>query len=323
MNELLQVRDLHVAFPGERADVPAVRGVSFCVAPGETLAIVGESGSGKTVTSLACMGLLPSSARVRTGGIVFQGQDLLQLDPESMRRLRGHRLSMIFQDPMSALNPYLRIERQLCEVLETHENLHRNAARIRSIEALRAVGIPDPEKRIDSYPHQLSGGQRQRVLIAMALLCRPALLLADEPTTALDVTVQAQILDLLKRLQRESAMAIVLITHDLGAVAGMASRVLVMYAGRIVEEGSTEQIFRHPRHPYTRGLLRSLPRPGSAAGVRLEAIPGQPPDPTALPPGCAFAPRCSLRQNRCESAEPALAEIQAGQRSACLEWGKL
>lgn len=342
MNALLEIQDLQVAFRGDEGEIPAVRGVSFSVAPGETLALVGESGSGKTASALACMGLLPSTARVQAASIRFQDKDLLRLDAESLRKLRGNRIAMIFQDPMTSLNPYMRVGRQLAEVLETHEGIGGQAARKRCVDALWEVGIPDADVRVDSYPHQLSGGQRQRVLIAMALLCKPALLFADEPTTALDVTVQAQILRLLQDLKRKHAMSMLLITHDLGVVANTASRVLVMYAGRIVEEGPTEEIFRRPKHPYTAGLLRSLPDFAAFASdtenstangktkKRLAAIPGQPPDPSQLPAGCPFHPRCERRVARCENEEPGLLQASSEtlpsgseRRSACFEWEKL
>jgi oligopeptide transport system ATP-binding protein len=290
---LLAVRDLCVYFNAEHGTVKAVDGVSFEIAPGEVLGLVGESGSGKTVTNLALLGLLSRPpAFYPRGEVHFGGRELLHAPDEVWRQLRGKRIAMIFQDPMTSLNPYLSIERQLSEVLEHHEGLPRRAARARSIAMLAKVGIADPAQRIDAYPHELSGGMRQRVAIAMALLCEPQLLIADEPTTALDVTVQAQVLQLIREVQRGTSMSVILITHDLGVVAGMADRVAVMYAGRIVESARTEELFANPRHPYTRGLLASIPRMDLPRTAALTPIVGLPPDLSNLPAGCPFRPRC-------------------------------
>ncbi|HKU41862.1 MAG TPA: ABC transporter ATP-binding protein [Polyangiales bacterium] len=305
MSAALSVRDLCVYFRTEQGEVKAVDGVSFDVQPGEVLGIVGESGSGKSVTSLAVMGLLPQPpAHFPRGEVLFGGKSLLRSSDRELRAIRGKRIAMIFQDPMTSLNPYLTIERQLSEVLELHESLSRSAARQRAVAMLAKVGIPDAERRIDSYPHELSGGMRQRVMIAMALLCGPELLIADEPTTAVDVTIQAQILALIKELQAGSAMSVILITHDLGVVAGMAHRVAVMYAGRIVEAAETSELFENPKHPYTRALLASVPRLDTPPGTALASIPGLPPDLSNLDAGCPFRPRCPLAMPRCASAYP-------------------
>jgi oligopeptide transport system ATP-binding protein len=322
MNEpLLQVRDLQVEFRSEGTVVRAVDGVSFELEPGRTLGIVGESGSGKSVTSLAILRLVPDPpGRIAGGSIRFAGQDLLSLPERDMRRLRGKRIAMIFQDPMTSLNPYLRVGRQLEEVLELHEGCTRAAARRQSIAMLERVGIPDAARRIDRYPHEFSGGMRQRVMIAMALLCRPELLLADEPTTALDVTVQAQILDLVRELRDEMRTAVILITHDLGVVAGMADDVAVMYAGRIVEHAPAQQLFAAPRHPYTLGLLHSIPRLESDAET-LTPIPGRPPDPRRREPGCPFAPRCGFVFARCHAEHPGLRQVAEAHHAAC--WAEI
>jgi oligopeptide/dipeptide ABC transporter ATP-binding protein len=302
---LLRIRDLRTYFRTDDGVVKAVDGVSFDLRAGETLGIVGESGSGKSVASLSLLKLVPQPpGYFPSGEIHFAGRDLMQTTEADMRRLRGNRLAMIFQDPMTSLNPYLTIERQLTEVLELHRGQSRRQARAGALQMLVRVGIPDPERRLCAFPHELSGGMRQRVMIAMALLCEPQLLIADEPTTALDVTIQAQILTLIKKLQAELGTSVILITHDLGVVAGMADRVAVMYAGRIVETGPVEQIFAHPRHPYTRGLLRSVPRLDGAPDEALAPIAGLPPDLSALPPGCPFRPRCDRAQERCAREYP-------------------
>jgi oligopeptide transport system ATP-binding protein len=318
---VLSVRDLCVYFHSEQGVVKAVDGVSFDVRPGEVLGIVGESGSGKSVTNLAVMGLLPRPpAFFPRGEVHFAGRSLLAAPEHELRSLRGRRVAMVFQDPMSSLNPYLTIERQLTEVLEVHERVPRAEARARAVDMLARVGIPDPDRRIDAHPHELSGGMRQRVMIAMALLCGPELLIADEPTTAVDVTIQAQILELIRDLQQggahvqraartsapdpERPMSVILITHDLGVVAGMADRVAVMYAGRIVESAETEALFRNPRHPYTRGLLQSVPRLTGPRGASLASIPGLPPDLSNLDGGCPFRPRCGLAMPRCAESYP-------------------
>ncbi|MCB9519653.1 MAG: ABC transporter ATP-binding protein [Myxococcales bacterium] len=308
---LLEVRDLVVSFATPHGRVRAVDGVSFHVAPRETVAIVGESGSGKSVTQLAILGLLPSPpARIESGGAQFDGRDLLALSPRELRGIRGRDVAMVFQDPMTSLNPFLTVGRQLEEVLEIHTKLGRRERRDRAIEALRSVGIAEPERRVDAHPHQMSGGMRQRVLIAMALICSPKLVIADEPTTALDVTVQAQVLELLQETTRAVGAAVVLISHDLGVVAGVADRVVVLYAGRVCESGPTRDVFHTPAHPYTRGLLDSVPRLDTH-GERLVPIPGLPPDPARRPPGCPFAPRCALADDRCRVDAPALRPTSA------------
>jgi oligopeptide/dipeptide ABC transporter ATP-binding protein len=311
---LLDVRDLRVVFRGEEGDVPAVRGVSLRIDAGETLALVGESGCGKSVTALALMRLLEANGRIEGGEIRFRGQDLRAVDDEGMRRIRGAQIGMVFQEPMTSLNPVFRIGDQIAEVLELHRGLPRREARRAAVELLRRVRIPDPERRVDQYPHELSGGMKQRVMIAIALACQPSLLIADEPTTALDVTIQAQILELLRALQRESGLAILLITHDLGVVAQFAERVAVMYAGEIVEEAPVREIFGSPLHPYTRALLRALPRAGRRG--RLEAIEGTVPSPRELPAGCAFATRCREALATCISEPPPVVRV-AGRPVRC------
>ncbi|MFT7621451.1 MAG: oligopeptide transport system ATP-binding protein [Myxococcota bacterium] len=305
MAKLLEVDNLRVQFRTDRGNVNAVNGVSFSLEPGETLGIVGESGSGKSVTSLAVMGLLASPPAVVTADkIHFDGADLLSVSREQLRKLRGNRISMIFQDPMTSLNPFLRVSRQLTEVLEIHQGLGRKEALRKVIEMLERVGIPGAGSRVHAYPHEFSGGMRQRVMIAMSLLCEPEVLIADEPTTALDVTIQAQILELLKELQEERGMAIVLITHDLGVVAGSAETVMVMYGGRVMERAGIRELFADPRHPYTRGLLRSVPRLDDLGGSELYSIPGRPPIITDLLQGCPFADRCDSVQDRCRAEVP-------------------
>lgn len=314
---ILEVHDLRVEFRSEDGIAPAVDGVSFALAPGRTLGLVGESGSGKSVTCLAILRLVPDPpGRIAGGSIHFAGQDLLHIPGEEMRRLRGRRLAMIFQDPMTSLNPYLKVSRQLTEVLELHEGTPPGEARARAIAMLERVGIPDASRRIDAYPHQWSGGMRQRVMIAMALLCKPTVLLADEPTTALDVTVQAQILDLIGELQRDLGTAVLLVTHDLGVVAGRADAIAVMYAGRIVEQAPAAALFAEPRHPYTLGLLRSIPRL-AAERARLTPIPGRPPGVQLRPPGCPLAPRCDFVHERCHREDPLLREVGPQHRAAC------
>jgi oligopeptide transport system ATP-binding protein len=309
---MLQVDNLHTHFHTDDGVVRAVDGVSFHLDRGEVLGIVGESGSGKSVTSLSIMGLIAKPpGRHPAGRVVFDGMDLLGLPEAKMREIRGDRIAMIFQDPMTSLNPYLTVERQLTEVLEHHRGLSRRAARAQALAVLERVGIPDAERRLGAYPHEFSGGMRQRVMIAMALLCEPELLIADEPTTALDVTIQAQILELIATLRRSLGMAVLLITHDLGVVAGMADRVLVMYAGRVVETGGIDEIFADPRHPYTRGLLQSVPRLDEDKRAKLVPIAGLPPDLSNLPPGCAFAPRCTDREDACLAENPAPVGLRA------------
>jgi len=300
---VLKVEGLRTHFHTDDGVVKAVDGVSFEVEAGKILGLVGESGSGKSVTNLSVLRLVPTPpGRYEGGRILFHGEDVLSMPEAKLRSLRGNRIAMIFQDPMTSLNPYLRVSRQIGEVLELHEGLSRSEARSRSIELLERVGIPDPTKRVDQYPHEFSGGMRQRVMIAMALACKPELLLADEPTTALDVTIQAQILDLIKGLCRDLGTAVILVTHDLGVVAGLADDVAVMYAGRIVERGPVVPLFREPQHPYTEGLLASVPRLDTRGA--LTPIEGLPPNVADLPPGCAFAARCPHVEDRCGEAPP-------------------
>jgi len=325
---LLQVTDLRVEFVTDMGVVPAVDGLSFSIAPGETLVIVGESGSGKSVTSLAIMGLIPRPpGRIAGGKILFRGRDgqtrdLVQADARTLQKLRGADMAMIFQEPMSALNPVYTIGQQIDETLLLHERMSGRAARARGVEMLTLLGIPEPARRYDAYPHQLSGGMRQRAMIAMALCCRPSLLIADEPTTALDVTVQAQILDLIRRLQKELGMAVIFITHNLGVAAEIADRILVMYAGQAVETGPTWAIFRDTRMPYTRGLLASVPRLGlDREAAPLHAIPGNVPNLADLPAGCAFAPRCEhARPAPCGERRPDLQSCGPDHDVRCARW---
>ncbi|WP_298817200.1 ABC transporter ATP-binding protein [Chloroflexus sp.] len=318
MAPLLEVRDLRTYFQTQDGIVKAVDGVSFYVNRGETLGIVGESGCGKSVTSLSIMRLIPTPpGKIVSGQILFDGDDLLQASEEEMRHIRGNRIAMIFQDPMTSLNPVLTIGRQITESLELHLKLTKKEARDRAIELLDMVGIPSASKRLDNYPHQFSGGMRQRVMIAMALSCNPELLIADEPTTALDVTIQAQILELINRLREELGTAVILITHDLGVVAGMTDRVTVMYAGKVVEEGPTHEIFANPRMPYTIGLLRSIPRLDEERGRRLKPIRGLPPNLIDLPPICPFSPRCDYAREECLTSAPELRSVGADHRAAC------
>ena len=320
MATALDVRDLSVCFDTQHGDVQAVDSVSFSIEEGETLGLVGESGSGKSVSSLAVMGLIPSPPGVVTADAILLGdRDLTSLNAEALRKVRGKEVAMVFQDPMTSLNPLLTVGRQLTEVLEVHEGLSQREAFQRAARGLGDVGIPAPEDRLAAYPHELSGGMRQRVMIAMALLCNPKVLIADEPTTALDVTIQAQILELMKELQERHGTAILLITHDLGVVAGMSDRVNVMYAGRIVETADTAPLFDAPCHPYTQGLLGSIPDLTGVVGEDLYSIPGQPPDLAELPPGCAFAPRCERARDECTAAVPATLEPAADRLSACLD----
>ncbi len=303
---LLAVEDLRTAFRTSKGTVRAVDGVSFTLGRGKTLGVVGESGSGKTVLSRSIMGLLPTRDVERSGTVRFAGHDMTALSPAELRQVWGAELSMIFQDPMTALNPVVRIGRQITESLRLHLDMDRKEARATAVELLRSVGIPSPEERIRWYPHQLSGGMRQRVMIAIALACAPRLVLADEPTTGLDVTVQAQILDLLADLQHERHMAMILVTHDLGVVATRADEIVVMYAGRVVEQAPTGSLFTHTRMPYTRALMDSIPRLSDPSGTRLRAISGRPPDLLHPPPGCRFAPRCPYVQPKCLEREPPL-----------------
>lgn len=315
---LLSVTDLRTYFHTRSGVYRAVDGVNFSLERGETLGIVGESGSGKSVTCYSIMGLIPTPpGRIESGTAVFDGVDLLHCTPTQSRAIRGKRVAMIFQDPMTSLNPYMRISDQLMEPLLIHENLSKSAARQRALAALDSVGINDPDKRINLYPHEFSGGMRQRVMIAMALITKPELLIADEPTTALDVTVQAQILELIKKMQRELGMAVIFITHDLGVVSGLCDRVQVMYAGRIVESADTRTLFHSPRHPYTRALQRSIPAL-QPKGTELYTISGMPPDLSKPLPGCGFSARCEHATDLCRATTPALATISPTHAQSCL-----
>lgn len=318
-NQLLSIHDLSVSFFTEEGDVRAVEGVGFDVSAGKTVAVVGESGCGKSVTALSILRLIPDPpGRIVAGRIMFRGEDILGLSEKQMRRIRGNDIAMIFQEPMTSLNPVYTVGDQIVEAIELHQEKKGQAAWAHAVEMLRLVGIADPDQRVREYPHQMSGGMRQRVMIAMALSCDPALLIADEPTTALDVTIQAQILELLDELQKRNNMSVLLITHDLGVVAENADDVVVMYASKIVETANVEAIFDKPLHPYTKGLLRSLPRLGGKKD-RLEVIAGSVPDPLNFPAGCKFHPRCPLGRNdsRCRSVEPELREVDPGRNVAC------
>ncbi len=325
-DRLLEVNDLKTYFDTDEGTVRAVDGVSFHISRGETLAVVGESGSGKSVTSLSAMRLIPTPpGRIADGEILFEGRDLVTRPEAEMRRIRGNEISMIFQEPMTSLNPVYTVGDQIAEAIVLHQGKSNREALRMSAEMLDLVGIPEPEKRIKNYPHQMSGGMRQRVMIAMALSCGPKLLIADEPTTALDVTIQAQILDLMRNLQNEIGMSILFITHDLGVVAEMADRVVVMYAGRAVEEGDVKDIFGAPKMPYTLGLLNSIPRVDKAAEhqQRLEAIPGNVPNPLYLPEGCAFHPRCRFVIDECKDEIPLLLDSGEGHMVRCIRWNEL
>jgi oligopeptide/dipeptide ABC transporter ATP-binding protein len=315
MTVLLDVRDLRVSVPGRDRAVQIVDGIDFTVAAGSVFGLAGESGCGKTMTALALLGLLPPTAQT-AGTAVFDGRDLLRLRPNELRAIRGRKLAMVFQDPNASLHPMLSIERQMTEHLRTHLRMDRAQAHQRAVELLEQVRIPDPESALRAFPHQFSGGMRQRIQIAMALACEPELLIADEPTTALDVTVQAGILRLLDGLRRSRGLAIILITHDLGVLSALADTVTVMYAGRIVETGATADVIQHSRHPYTRGLLESLPHP-DAANEPLVPIRGAPPSPAQRPSGCAFHPRCAFTLDSCRSELPALVDLPGGRRLAC------
>ena len=315
---LLEVRDLRTHFFTQDGVVHAVNGISYHLNEGETLGIVGESGCGKSVGVLSLMRLIPMPPGKIVGGeVLFQGRDLMRISDEEMRSVRGNKIAMIFQDPMTSLNPVLTIGRQVSEALELHLGMSKREARRRTIELLEMVGIPMAASRVDDYPHQFSGGMRQRVMIAMALSCNPQLLIADEPTTALDVTIQAQIVDLVKKLRDEIGMAIIWITHDLGVVAGLANRVAVMYAGYIVEEAPVKELYKDPRHPYTIGLLGSLPRLDEARRRRLTSIEGLPPDLIGLPQGCPFYERCNYRIDHCLAENPPLEPVAPNHKAAC------
>jgi len=314
---LLSVKDLRTYFETEDGTVKAVDGVSFELKQGETLGIVGESGSGKSVANLSLMRLIPDPpGKIVSGSIIFDGRDVLKLSPREVRDIRGKRIAMIFQDPMTSLNPFMRVSKQLMEVTQLHLGHTKAQARKHAIKMLEQVGIPDARERVDSYPHEFSGGMRQRVMIAMALSCQPELLIADEPTTALDVTIQAQILDLIKRLKAETGASVILITHDLGVVAGMTDHIIVMYAGKIFEQPATTELFARPGNPYTRGLLRSVPDPTDEQG-KLYQIPGVPPDLAHLPPGCPFAPRCERVEDVCKRQFPPFVQLSRGHYSLC------
>ena len=321
MNHLLEIKNLHTYFQTREGLVCAVEGVSFYLDRGELLGLVGESGCGKSITALSIMRLVAPPGKIVAGEILFEGRDLLKLSNAEMRSMRGNDVAMIFQDPMTSLNPVFTVGEQIAEALRLHRKLSRKDARAAAVEAMREVSIPDPELRANDYPHQLSGGMRQRVMIAMALACDPKVLIADEPTTALDVTIQAQILELLNNLRRTRDLAVLLITHDLGVVAEVADRVAVMYTGKIVEESPVDELFARPKHPYTEGLLRSVPKLTAkdvARKTRLQTIEGTVPRPTALPPGCHFEPRCPYRMPRCREAEIPLYPAGPGVTVRCV-----
>jgi oligopeptide/dipeptide ABC transporter ATP-binding protein len=313
---LLEVRELCVRFAHPAGSVEAVAGVSFDVAPGETVAVVGESGSGKSVASLAVLGLL-GTGRVAAGSVSWRGEELVGATPERMRALRGAEIAMVFQNPMSSLDPLFTVGDQIAEALRAHGSMPRGQARRRAVDLLRDVGIPDPHRRVRSYPHELSGGQQQRVVVAIALACSPALLIADEPTTALDVTVEAQVLRLMRDLQRDRGTALLFITHDMGVVAEMADRVVVLYAGKVVEQGPVEEVLRTPRNPYTRALLDSIPTRAVPRDMPMPAIAGTVPHPLEMPPGCRFHPRCPEALPRCGIEEPGLVDLGPGRASRC------
>jgi oligopeptide transport system ATP-binding protein len=314
---LLEVRDLRTYFDTEDGEVKAVDGISFQLKRGETLGIVGESGSGKSVTNLSIIRLIPSPpGRIVSGQVLFDGKDILALKEADVRRIRGRRIAMIFQDPMTSLNPFMKISRQLMEITQLHLGHTKNQAYAHAVEMLETVGIPDARARVDNYPHEFSGGMRQRVMIAMALSCEPELLIADEPTTALDVTIQAQILELIKTLKRSTGASVILITHDLGVVAGMTDHLIVMYAGKVFEQAPTAELFASPGNPYTKGLLRSVPDP-TTQQTELYQIPGSPPDVAHLPAGCPFAPRCQRAADICSREFPPFVQLTAEHFSLC------
>ena len=320
MPKLVEIRNLITRFYTHEGVVQAVNGISFAVGAGETVGIVGESGCGKSVSMLSIMRLIPEPpGKIEKGQVIFEGRDLLDLGEHEMERLRGSAIAMVFQDPMTSLNPTLAVGFQITEALRLHQGLQGNEVRRRAVELLAMVGIPHPEERLNDYPHQFSGGMRQRAMIAMALSCNPSLLIADEPTTALDVTVQAQIIDLVKRLQNKLGMTVIWITHDLGVVARLVERVVVMYAGYIVEDALIDDLFASPRHPYTLGFLGSLPRPNDPPGTQLSSIPGQPPSLVDPPSGCPFVPRCNYATERCQLENPSLETIGTDHRVACWE----
>ena len=324
MATLLKIRDLRTQFRTQDGVVKAVDGISYDLEEGEILGIVGESGCGKSVSALSIMRLVADPpGKIVGGGVVFDGQDLLKISDSEMRRIRGNRIAMIFQEPMTSLNPVLTIGRQLTETLELHLKMRPSGARKRAAELLTMVGIGDPERTLKEYPHKLSGGMSQRVMVAMAMGCNPKLIIADEPTTALDVTIQAQILELMRSIVTEQGTALIIITHNLGVVARYATRVLVMYGGKIIETGNSQDIYHDTRHPYTLGLLRSVPRLDEPTGTRLTPIEGLPPDLIDLPAGCSFAPRCSFAIDRCTRETPPLMAVSEGHHSACWRWAEL
>jgi oligopeptide transport system ATP-binding protein len=323
-DHLLDVRDLTTRFYTEDGVVFAVNGVSYSLDEGDTLGVVGESGCGKSVHALSIMRLIPiPPGKIEKGEVFFRGRDLLKLRDEEMRRVRGAQIAMIFQDPMTSLNPVLTVGFQITEALKLHQGMSDKDSRDRASELLSMVGIPESTQRLDDYPHQFSGGMRQRAMIAMALSCSPLILIADEPTTSLDVTIQAQIIDLVKRLQDRLGMTVIWITHDLGVVAGLAKKVNVMYAGSVIESGPVKDIYGTPHHPYTVGLLGSLPHPEEVRGTRLYSVRGEPPDLVGLSPGCPFAPRCDYMVERCQTETPFLEEAGSGHSVACWEWQRV
>ena len=318
MSPLLEIKNLRTHFYTFEGVVKAVDGVSYDLEEGETLGLVGESGCGKSVSAMSLMRLIPDPpGKIVDGEILFEGQDVLQLSMDEMRHIRGAKMSMVFQEPMTSLNPVLNLEKQLGETLQLHKGMTKQEARQESVELLARVGIPDPERRVRQYPHQFSGGMRQRVMIAMALSCNPRVIIADEPTTALNVTIQAQILELMKGLTQEFGVAMIVITHNLGVVARYADRMNIMYAGKIIERGESAEIYSNPRHPYTVGLLKSVPRLDLPRRTRLDPIEGQPPDLIAVPKGCAFRERCKWAVDKCATEEPGLESVAEGHYSAC------
>ena len=324
MSPLLEVKNLRTHFYTFEGVVKAVDGVSYDLEEGETLGLVGESGCGKSVSAMSLMRLIPDPpGKIVDGEILFEGQDVLQLSMDEMRHIRGAKMSMVFQEPMTSLNPVLNLEKQLGETLQLHKGMTKQEARQESVELLARVGIPDPERRVRQYPHQFSGGMRQRVMIAMALSCNPRVIIADEPTTALDVTIQAQILELMKGLTQEFGVAMIVITHNLGVVARYADRMNIMYAGKIIERGESAEIYSNPRHPYTVGLLKSVPRLDLPRRTRLDPIEGQPPDLIAVPKGCAFRERCKWAVDKCATEEPGLESVAEGHYSACWRYEDL
>ncbi|MDA0734432.1 MAG: ABC transporter ATP-binding protein [Chloroflexi bacterium] len=324
MATLLEVKDLKTSFYTFEGVVKAVDGITYEVDEGETLGLVGESGCGKSVSALSLMRLIPDPpGKITDGEILFEGEDILKIDMDDMRRIRGAKMSMVFQEPMTSLNPVLTVEKQLSETLQLHKGMSKDEARRESANLLDRVGIPDPERRVKQYPHQFSGGMRQRVMIAMALSCNPKLIIADEPTTALDVTIQAQILELMKGLTTEFGVALIIITHNLGVVARYADRMNIMYAGKIIERGGAKEIYSNPRHPYTVGLLKSVPRLDLPRRAKLDPIEGQPPDLVNLPPGCAFRARCRWAVDKCATETPPLMQVGEGHLTACWQADKL